>query len=260
MRAERRPAVVAYRMTSELAARFAQQHADSIAATDLAAYASHLPQDSGAVLVAGTHAGRLLLELVELGYHAHGVESSAAELAHAQAALHASGCGAPLFRQDLASLNLAFRYAGMLIGARIWQNLRRRSLQSALTHAKAHLVEPGVLLLELEVPAEAEHPPGAPLVEIERVKLDDHSIITRRCERSVDAQAHRVDVAERYELRSGAAVTAREDARLAIHWYDESEAQVMMIEAGFANVTIEALACSAGDMSARRFLAIGTLT
>jgi len=247
-------------MTAELAARFAQQHPHSIAATDLAAYASHLPQDSGAVLVAGTHAGRLLLELVALGYHAHGVESSAAELAHAQTALDEGGCAAPLFRQDLATLNLAFRYAGMLIGARLWQGLRRASVQSALTRAKAHLVEPGVLLLELEVPAEAEHPPGAPLVEIERVKLADGSIITRRCERSVDAQAHRVNITERYELRAGAAVTAREDARLAIHWYDESEAHVMMIEAGFANVAIEALACSTSDVNARRFLAIGALT
>ena len=224
--------------------------------SDIAAYASHLPQDAGTILIAGTGHGHVVIELIRLGYQVHGLETTPEAFEHARHALRDARLEAPVFRQELDAINLAFRYAGAVIDAGLSQCIGRHALGIALQRIGAHLVEPGIVLLALEVPHDAEHPPGAPVVEIDRVKLDDGSIVTRRRERTVRSDAHRLDVVERYELRTGRAVTQREDARTTIEWYDENEALELVRAAGFDAPRIDALA---SDGETRRYAVVASL-
>ena len=108
----------------------------------------------------------------------------------------------------------------------------------ALERIRAHLVDPGILLLDFFVPDEATHPPGAPVVEARTVALYDGKI-AHRSETVVDVEARRIDVRSRYEKRVGPMILAREDETLALTWYSEDEATALVAEAGFRDIRIE---------------------
>jgi SAM-dependent methyltransferase len=199
-----------------------------------------LPRDRGPILEAMCGSGRLLLPLIEQGFNIHGVDRSASMLASCEARLAASGLKALLFRQGLVELNLPFRYGAEFIAAGSFQLLARGTdANAALEHLRAHLVPPGHLLVEFFVPEEAEHPPGAPPVEVRGVKLADGARISLRSEVFYDTARKRIDTVSRYERREGATIVAREDERIALTWYDEDEAVAMFRAAGFAEVTLE---------------------
>lgn len=242
----------------ELAALFHDLHSSQATASDVDWYVARLPRDAGTLLVAGGDAGRLLLAFCVRGLHAHGIDSSQAALVQCERRLAGAGQSAPLFRQDLDTLNLPFRYAGAMIGASMWQAVHRARTAEALQRLRAHFVDPGVLIIECVTPEYAQHPPGASIIEIERVKLDDGSMITRRSERQVDAEAQRMELTERYERRSGAAVTMREDARATMAWYTSDEMLELVHDAGFANGRVENLRTLEPD-EATRFAVIASL-
>jgi SAM-dependent methyltransferase len=192
--------------------------------------------------------GRLLLPLVAQGLNIHGVDSSSDMLASCEARLARQGLKAPLFRQGLADLNLPLRYAAAFIAAGSFQLVARGAdANAALRHLRAHLVPPGLLLVEFFVPAEAEHPPGAPPVEVRSVKLPDGARISLRSEVFFDVARKRIDTVSRYERREGGTIVAREDERIELVWYDEDEAVAMFGTAGFGNVSLEATALPATD-------------
>ncbi len=175
-------------------------------------YAERLPRDAGPMLEAMAGSGRLLLPLLERRINVHGVDASPAMVASCEARLAAAGLSTPLFRQDVATLNLPFRYAAAIVAAGSFQLLADpAAAQKALERLRAHLVAPGVLLMDLYVPTEATHPPGAPEVQIQTVTLEDGSKIARRAEVFVDAEGRRIDIRSRYEQRERATITARED-------------------------------------------------
>ena len=219
-------------------------------------YAGHVPPESGPVLDLGCGSGHLLLALLERGCNVHGVASDTTSLARCEARLRARGRSAPLFRQELAALNLPFRYGMAFLPDGAFQSLLDPvGIGLALERVRAHLIEPGILLLELFTPAVAAHPPGAPLVEIRRIRLDDGATITLRSETQVDPELRRIDRQERYELRRGMGLAGREDQRTALTWYSEDEALHLVREVGFRDVRIEPISWG-GETMPHRFAVI----
>jgi SAM-dependent methyltransferase len=202
-------------------------------------YAARLPRDAGPSLEAMSGSGRLLIPLLQAGFNVHGADLSASMLASCEARLAATTFKTPLFRQDVVSLNLPFRYVAAIIAAGSFQLLfEPLAAQKALQRIRAHLVDPGLLLIDLFVPPEAIHPPGAPLVHVETAALPDGTTIARRSEMFVDAEGRRIDLKSRYEQRERAKVLAREDETLAMTWYGEEEIIALLRDAGFRDVVV----------------------
>lgn len=208
-------------------------------AAEVAWYAERLPRDSGPSLEVMSGSGRLLVPLLQLGHHVHGVDLSSPMQESCAARLAAAGLTTPLFRQDAIALNLPFRYAAALIAAGSFQLLTDPlAAKRTLERIRAHLVDPGLLLLDLYVPAEAAHPPGAPVVHVQSVTLPDSTKIAVRSEIHVDAEGRRIDIRSRYEQRERATIVAREDEALALTWYGEEEILALLRDAGYRDATI----------------------
>jgi SAM-dependent methyltransferase len=213
--------------------------APPVSDAEIDGYAGRLPRDAGPALVAMCGSGRLLVALLQRGCNVHGVDASPARIAACEARLAAAGLAAPLFRQDVAALNLPLRYAAAIVAAGSFQRLADSiAAQAALERIRAHLVAPGLLLMEFRVPAEAAHAPGAPLVHVQSVSLPDGTRIACRSETTVDADARRIAVRSRYERRERGAIVAREDETVALTWYGEDEAVALLADAGFRDIGV----------------------
>lgn len=222
--------------------------ADKPSANDaeLAWYDARLRRSAGPVLEAMCGSGRLLVPLVQRGIHAHGVDISSAMLASCEARLAASGLTTTLFRQDVAEMNIPFRYGAAFVAASSFQLLADPvSAQSALARMHAHLVPPALLFLDLSIPDAALHPPAAPLVEVRAVKLPGGERITLHSVTLVNAYARQLKVALRYEKRSHSNDVTREDETLVLTWYDEAQISALLEQAGFTDVAIEPSALAA---------------
>ena len=205
---------------------------------EVAWYAQHLPRDAGLLLELMCGSGRLLVPLATQGFKLHGVDSSAAMLASCEARVAASGIAAPLFRQDLTQLNLPFRYAAAFVAVGSFQLITAPGAALlALQRVRAHLVDPGLLLLDMFVPAESELRLGAPLVEVRTARLDDGSQIALRSESTVWADARMVRTEYRYAHRRGATRLAEEHESISLTWYTPDEISALLAEAGYRDVT-----------------------
>ena len=207
---------------------------------EVAWYAARLPRGAGPVLEAMSGSGRLLIPLLEAGFEVHGVDSSEAMLASCEKRIASGGRTTRLYRQNVTTLNLPTRYAAAFIAAGSFQLLADPiAALDALLRIRAHLIDPGLLLLDLFVPAEAEHPPGAPIVEVRTVAAGESVQIGLRSETSCDVDLRRIDVRTRYERRDRTAITAREDETWALTWYTEDEAVTLLGDAGYRDIRIE---------------------
>ncbi len=212
---------------------------------EVAWYAARLPRDAGPVLEPMAGSGRLLVPLLEAGLQVHGVDSSQAMLDSCERRLASVGRTTRLYRQNIAMLNLPSRYAAAYIAAGAFQLLADPiAALDALLRIRAHLIDPGLLLLDLFVPTQAEHPPGAPIVEVRTVSPGQGVQIGLRSETFLDLDMRRIDVKTRYERRDRAAITAREDEARALTWYSEDQAVRLVGDAGYRDVATEPLAWS----------------
>ncbi|MBK7743053.1 MAG: class I SAM-dependent methyltransferase [Betaproteobacteria bacterium] len=208
--------------------------------TEVDWYLERLPPGDEAVLEVMCGSGRLLLPLLDLDVNLHGCDSSPAMLASCEARLEDIGYETTLFLQDATTLNLPFRYRAAFIAAGSLQLIvDPHAACTALERIRAHLVDPGLLLLDFLVPDVAVHPPGAPVVEARTLPLYDGFKIAHRSETFVDVDGRRIDVRSRYEKRTGPMILAREDETLALTWYTEDEATALVADAGFRDIRIE---------------------
>jgi hypothetical protein len=219
---------------------FREAEAPRAGADEVRWYVERLPRDAGPVLEAMTGIGRLLVPLLEAGFPMHGVDSSEARIAGCERRVAATGREAKLYRQDVTTLNLPARYAAAIIAAGSFQLLTDPiAALDALLRIRAHLVEPGLLVLDLFVPARAEHPPGAPVIEVRMVAPEEGLQIGLRSETFCDAQMRRIDVRNRYEKRERRTITAREDETRALTWYTEDEAATLVRDSGYRDIQTE---------------------
>ncbi|MEP6942314.1 MAG: class I SAM-dependent methyltransferase [Betaproteobacteria bacterium] len=231
-----------------LATRFYDADKPIAGVAELDWYRKRLPRDAGPVLEAMAGSGRLLLPLAAAGYRMHGVDTSESMLASCAARLRHAGREAPLFRQNIAALNLPFRYSAAFVAAGSLQLLTARDqLRDALACLRAHLVDPAVLLLDLFVPDAALHPPGAPIVEFRNVALADGSQVMHRCETAADAKHRRILCMSRYERRVAGQIVERDDETVVFTWHGEDEMTALLRDAGYREVRIEPPAWPRGD-------------
>lgn len=227
-------------------------------ADEIAFYAGTLPAD-GPALAAMCGIGRLLVPLTLAGRHVHGVDESASALAICEARLAARGAAAPLFRQPLPELNLPFRYATAFVaGGALQRIVDPARAFAALARLRAHLIAPATLVVELAIPPEALHAPGAPLVEVRTATDAGGAQIAWRSESRVDVEGRRVDRSDRFEKREGRTIVAREDDRSAFTWYLEDEIATLLRSVGFTDTGVIAAPWQRDDGS-RRFVAIARM-
>jgi hypothetical protein len=243
LRADARPAALTTALGpayGPLSTQFYDAETPRATEREVAWYRERLPRDAGALLEAMAGSGRLLLPLTEEGFRVHGVDVSEPMLASCAARLEDAGRDAQLFRQDIAALNLPFRYGAAFVAAGSFQLLTGRAdARDALARLRAHLIDPAVLLLDLFVPDAALHPPGAPVVEVSAVALPDGSQIVHRCETTTDPERRRIRTESRYERRLAGRIVAREDELLALTWHTEQEIVAMLRGEGYRDVRIE---------------------
>jgi hypothetical protein len=194
----------------------------------------------GPTLVAMCGIGRLLVPLAATGAALHGVDSSPIALDLCEARLRERGLAALLVRQPLDELNLAFRYhAAFLPGGALQRIVDPTRALEGLRRIAAHLVAPAMLVAEFVIPAEAQHAPGAPLVEVRAATDTSGARIVWRSETRVDVEGRRVDRIDRFEKRVGREIVAREDAKSAFTWYAEDEIAPLLGAAGFFHIEVE---------------------
>ena len=215
---------------------------------EVAWYAQRLPKDAGALLELMCGSGRLLIPLAAEGFKLHGVDSSAAMLASCEARLAARSIMAPLFRQDLTQLNLPFRYSAAFVAAGSFQLLTDPGAALlALQRIRAHLIAPGILLMDMFVPSASALRLGAPLVEVRTVKLADGTQIALRSEATVWADARMSRTEYRYAHRRGSTRLAEEHETLTLTWYPPEEFAAILDDAGFHDVATEVSPARDGD-------------
>lgn len=228
------PRVTAPAAPDGLRARFDDAARPAPADDELDWYVERLPRDAGLALDAMCGSGRLLVPLVLRGVAMHGADASAAALAIATARLASAGRTTLLYHQALATLNLPTRYAAAILDGAAFQRIADPvAARFALERLRAHLVDPGMLVVDARVPSFAHARFGAPLVELSSVALGDGSQIRRRAETSVDADARLARTDARYTHRHGAVALAEEHARGAMTWYAAGELAELVASAGF---------------------------
>lgn len=226
-----------------LAASFLDASRGFASSRELARYGSALPAD-GLILDAMCGTGRVLVPWVRDGRKVHGVDASAAMLGVCAHHLAGTAEDVPLFRQDIAALNLPFRYAGALVAGGALQYLvDPAAVEAALARLHAHLLAPGVLVVEFEVPPVARQNLAAPLVEIATAPLPDGSRITLRSETTWTSEARLSRSERRYTQRRGAERIGEEHEGVQATWYEPDEAVALLAAAGFA--------AAAGESSVR---------
>jgi SAM-dependent methyltransferase len=229
--------------------------ADPPAPTDeVAWYAARLPRSAGRILQPMSGSGRLLQPLLDAGFIVDGVDSSESMLAACSARVAQTARHGQLFRQDVTALNLPFRYCAAFIAGGSFQSLTgKHAAIDALLRIRAHLITPGLLLLDLSIPEQAEHPPGAPVIEVRHAALADGTLLACRSERAIDTEKRRVRTQSRYERRTRSRIVAREDETTTMTWYDEQQITTLLTDTGYCDVRIEAPATTGAGASARRF-------
>jgi SAM-dependent methyltransferase len=208
-------------------------------------YADRLPRDSGNVLELMCGSGRLLVPLLRAGYTVHGVDASAALLDACAARVAAANFSATLLRQEMHALNLPFRYAAAFMAGGAFQHLADPAeARNALARLRAHLVPPGILLLDLFVPSSGAQRLGAALVEVRTARLPDGTRIALRSETTTHSEERIAHTHNRYVHRRGAARLAEETESIAFTWYEPDEIASLVADTGFDNVSIEAAPCA----------------
>jgi hypothetical protein len=239
-------------MRGPLSTRFQDADRTPLDTVEVSWYGDRLPPAPTLCLQAMCGIGRLLLPLLAAGVRVQGVDVSGSRLDRCRTRLAAEGLDTTLFRQDVCRLNLPLRYGAAVIADSGFQWLAdEHSARDALRRLRAHLVEPGVLLLDLVVPDIAERRPGAPVVEVRRRTLDDGSDIAVRSETTVDPDARLVTFSSRYEQRVGPACTGRENETLRMTWYQEDEIERLLADSGYVDIGFEP--APAGATPGRRF-------
>jgi ubiquinone/menaquinone biosynthesis C-methylase UbiE len=200
--------------------------------------------------------GRVLVPLAGQGRKVHGVDASAAMLARCDARLAATGTATPTFRQDVAQLNLPFRYSHAFFADGAFQLLTDpNEAAAALERLRAHLVPPGLLFVDCRTPPTAVQRLGAALVEVRTVRLDDGTQIALRSETTWTAEAQIARAANRYAHRRGAQRLAEEHETITSTWYAADECTALLLAAGFNEVTPGPGAGPAGEGEAYSLVA-----
>ena len=203
-------------------------------------------------------AGRVLIPLLGRGTKVHGVDASASMIARCEEKLAAQSLSTTLFRQDVASLNVPFRYgAAFAAGSAFDAIVDPSAAAAALERIRAHLVAPGTLVIACDVPSKSLQRLAAPLVEVRTARLDDDSQVVLRAETTWTEEARSMRSQHRYTQRRGTQRVAEEKETVKRTWYEPADIVELVRAAGFRDASTEALPFAA-DEEGERFALIAT--
>jgi SAM-dependent methyltransferase len=211
-------------------------------------YAQRIGDPAILALDAMCGTGRVLLPLLARGFKVHGAEASAPKIALCEAKLAAQSLATTLFRQDVASLNVPFRYGTAYIAGNAFDAIvDPHAAKDALERIRAHLVEPGTLILTCHVPPTSLQRLAAPLVEVTTAKLGDGSQIALRSETVWTEGARAMRSQRRYSQRKGTLRIGEENETIRATWYAPADILDLVRGAGFRDARTEPLPFATGD-------------
>lgn len=203
-------------------------------------------------------AGRVLIPLLGRGMKVHGAEASPSMIARCEEKLAAHSLSTALFRQDVASLNVPFRYgAAFAAGSAFDAVVDPAEAAAALVRIRAHLVAPGTLIVACDVPSKSLQRLAAPLVEVRTARLDDGSQIVLRAETTWTEEARSMRSQHRYTHRRGTQRVAEEKDTVKRTWYEPADIVELARAAGFRDASAEPLPFAA-DQDGERFALIAS--
>jgi SAM-dependent methyltransferase len=203
-------------------------------------------------------AGRVLLPLLARGFNVHGVDASAPMVARCEEKLAAESASSTIFRQDVLALNLPFRYGAAFIAGSAFDGIvDPQSAREALERIRAHLVQPGTLIVACHVPSTTLQRLAAPLVEVRTAKLPDGSQIALRSETTWTEGARSMRAHRRYSQRRGTRLVAEESETARATWYAPSDIVEVALAAGFRDARTEPLP-AASDYEGETFALIAS--
>jgi SAM-dependent methyltransferase len=209
---------------------------------EVAWYAQRIGDPATLALDAMCGAGRVLVPLLARGFKVHGAEGASAMIARCEQKLAAQSLATTLFRQDLASLNVPFRYGVAFVAGSAFDAITDpAAAASALARIRAHLVAPGTLIVACHVPSTTLQRLAAPLVEVRTAKLDDGSQIALRSESVWTEGARSMRSQRRYSQRRGTERVAEESETVRATWYAPADILELARSAGFGNARTEAM-------------------
>ena len=205
-------------------------------------YAQRLGDPATLALDAMCGAGRLLLPLLARGFKVHGADASPSMIARCEEKLVAQQLATALFRQDVVSLNVPFRYGTAYIaGSALDAIVDPHDAKQALERIRAHLVAPGTLIVACEVPPTSLQRLAAPLVEVRTAKLADGSQIALRSETVWTEGARSMRSQRRYSQRKGTLRTGEENETVRATWYAPADILDLARGAGYRDARTEPL-------------------
>lgn len=226
-------------MIGSLRALFASAQEPRASDSELAWYRDRLPRDAGVFADLMCGYGRLLVPLAESGVGLHGIDASAPMLVECEARLSRTSQTATLIRQDIGELNVPFRYGAAFIAGGAFQSVTDVArARTALERIRAHLVDPGVLMLDLQVPAESMQRIAAPLVEVRSTPLADGSRIALRSETTMYPESRVARTELRYVHRRGRDLLREENETCAFTWYAPDGIAALIQDAGFRDIVV----------------------
>jgi SAM-dependent methyltransferase len=222
-----------------LAALFAEATAPCADDGEIAWYRQHLPEETGLVLDVLCGYGRVLVPLCAAGRKVHGIDPSAAMLERCNARLAAAGLATTTLRQEPAQMNLPFRYVGAYVAGGALQAITDPVLaEASLARIRAHLVDPGVLLVDCRVPPTSQQRLAAPLVELRTATLADGTRIALRSETTWTPEARLARAQNRYAHRRAAQLVGEEHETLRSTWYAPADMIELVRAAGYRDVRV----------------------
>jgi SAM-dependent methyltransferase len=231
------PRIQATAAYGPLCALFHDSDRPDASAAEIAWYGQRLPRDAGSALDLMCGSGRVLAPLLASGLHVHGVDVSQAMLDGCRARLAGRGLDTSLMRQDIADLNLPFRYGAAFVAAGSFQLIAQPDrARAALERVRAHLIDPGWLILDLNVPAEGAQRLGAALVEVRTARIADGTQIAVRSETIMNQDARLATTSSRYVQRRGNVRLAEENETTNMTWYTRDEIGALVEAAGFREI------------------------
>ncbi|MFO1303357.1 MAG: class I SAM-dependent methyltransferase [Burkholderiales bacterium] len=223
-----------------LAAAFLDALQPRAGADETAWYAGHVGAALALDVMCG--AGRLMIPLLERGLKVHGVDASAAMIARCEEKLASHALAGTLFRQDAVALNVPFRYGAAFVAGSAFDAISDpAAAMQALSRLRAHLVEPGTLVVACHVPDLALQRLAAPLVEVRTARLDDDSQIVLRSETTWTQETRSMRAQQRYTHRRGTQRIAEESATVRETWYAPADIVELVRAAGFRDASTTAL-------------------
>ena len=191
-------------------------------------YSSFMKKDESKVLEAMCGSGRLLIPLIQRGYHVDGVDNSSSMLENCRQRCAQTNSATNLYEQSLENLNVPHKYTTVTIAVASFQLITDRNLAlQALQKLHMHMHKHGDLLLDIFVPEIDEEP------SIRLVTLDERNKIRLTIRYVFDLEKKQADAFCLYELLVDGIVQEQENELLQLVWYSDDELKHLLEKAGF---------------------------